>query len=97
MWFIQIWAAASHIFTKHGPGLIVVLAVAKQGGIFTGIYRKGYPTSFSSRAFLLKFLELHITKPGMDRRAAVFDGMFMERPSIRPHHIGRYRVHIFEA
>ena len=72
VWFIQIWAAASHTFTKHSPWLIVVLAAAKQGGIFTGIYRKGYPTSFSSGTFLFIFLELRITKPGMDRRAAVF-------------------------
>ena len=41
-------------------------------GIFTGIYRKGYPTSFSSWAFLLKSLELHLMDIGMDRRAAVF-------------------------
>ena len=32
VWFIQIWAAASHTFTKHGPWLIVVLAAAKQMG-----------------------------------------------------------------
>ena len=42
------------------------------GGISTGIYRKGYPTSFSSGAFLLKFLGLRFTQPGVDRRAAVF-------------------------
>ena len=40
--------------------------------IFTGIYRKGYPTSFSSWAFLLKSLGLHLMDPGMDQRAAVF-------------------------
>ena len=42
------------------------------GGISTGIYRKGYPTSFSSGVFLLKFLGLRFTQPGVDRRAAVF-------------------------
>ena len=42
-------------------------------GIFTGIYSKGYPTSFSSWAFLLKTLGLHLMDPGMDRRAAVFE------------------------
>ena len=42
-------------FTKCGPRPTATLAAAKRGGIFKGIYSKGYPTSFSSWAFLSKF------------------------------------------
>ena len=47
VWFIQIWAAASHTFTKHGPWLIVVLAAAKQGVYPQEYTERGIPRALA--------------------------------------------------